>query len=285
MRNTLRLSALACALCAVLPTTAQALEWSDTSVGIRYGQQFAEPYNNQDISKHIYSLTHASGYQYGTQFANLDCLFSNSQEPAAAGSSAGARECYLVYRNTLDFERLTGQSWAKGPVRGVGFTVGLDVNNKHDVGYNSHKRMWVAGPSVMFDVPGYLKLSLLALWESNAPYNSATQTDTARYHYRVHPALDVAWGIALNERWQFKGYADFIAAKGNNEFGGSTAAETHVDMALLYDFSPSLQAKKGQWQAGVGYEWWRNKFGNDHTGPAGRGAWARTPMLRAEFHF
>jgi hypothetical protein len=34
---------------------------------------------------------------------------------------------------------------------------------------------------------------------------------------------------------------------------------------------------------GVAYEYWKNKFGNSSTGNTG--ATARTPMIRAEYHF
>jgi hypothetical protein len=32
---------------------------------------------------------------------------------------------------------------------------------------------------------------------------------------------------------------------------------------------------------GFEYQYWKNKFGNDHNGPAGSGAFARTPMIRS----
>ena len=31
-------------------------DWSDTSIGYRYGTKFAEPYNSEDISKNIFNL-------------------------------------------------------------------------------------------------------------------------------------------------------------------------------------------------------------------------------------
>jgi hypothetical protein len=54
--------------------TAGAADWSDTSIGYRYGTRFAEPYGRTDIQKNIYSLTHVSGYKYGTNFFNADLL-------------------------------------------------------------------------------------------------------------------------------------------------------------------------------------------------------------------
>ena len=47
----------------------------------------------------------------------------------------------------------------------------------------------------------------------------------------------------------------------------------------------NLMGKKETFYLGVGYQYWKNKFGNDADGPAGPGAFAKTPMIRAEYHF
>lgn len=270
---------------ALLAAPASALDWSDNAVGYRYGRRFAEPYIQAPIAKQIFNLSHTSGYRYGSNFLSIDWLLSDQQEPDGTGSSRGAREVYLVYRHTLDLGKLSQQELHFGPVRGLGLTLGVDLDTKSDAGYNSRKRMLVAGPTFMMDVPGFFNLSLLALWESNAPYNDFSKTGTARYHYRCHPALDLAWAVPVAKGLSFEGYADFIAAKGKDEFGNDSVAETHLDMQLMADLSPLLATGKNAVKVGVGYEWWKNKFGNDHHGPAGIGAFARTPMLRAEFHF
>ncbi|MEY2632941.1 MAG: hypothetical protein RIR00_1595 [Pseudomonadota bacterium] len=263
-------------------------DWSDTALGYRRGQHFAEPYAGNDIGKAIYSLTHAGSTRLGSQFLNLDLLQSDQRDPVDPGSSQGAREAYLVYRHTFDFTRLGGGNWVGGPVRSLGGTLGVDLNHKNDAGYNSRKRMLVAGPTLGFDVPGFLDLSLLALWESNAPRNDFTGTTTSRYTYRTHPMLSLAWGLPGQlggQRFHFGGYANFIAAKGRDEFGARTAAETHADLSLLFEIGAPFGLRPDQLRLGPAYEYWRNKFGNDSRGPAGPGAWARTPMLRLEYHF
>ncbi len=266
--------------------SAQAADWSDNSIGYRYGTQFAEPFNNQDIAKHIVSFTHVSGYKYGTNFFTADYLLSNKKDPAAPGSDNGAQEIYAVYRHTLDLGKISGKDLKFGLIRGFGFTTGFDLNTKDDAGYNSRKRMLVAGPTVMLDVPGFLNVSLLQLWENNAPHVKHGPS-VSRYEYDAHPMLNLTWGIPITStRLAFSGYANFIAAKGKDEFGAKTKAETNIDMALMYDASSHVGlGKKNAFQVGVGYQYWKNKFGNDHKGPAGQGAFARTPMLRAEYHF
>lgn len=251
--------------------SAQAAEWSDTAIGVRYGTMFAEPYNTQDIEKTIVNVTHSSGYRYGTHFFNADFLMSD-------GSDGNAQEIYLVYRHTLDLARVSGRSMALGPVRGFGLTAGFDVNTKNDTGYGSKKRMLVAGPTLAMEVPGFMNVGLYALWESNRP-----RTVVERYSYDMHPMLNVAWGIPVGKTGvSFEGYLNWIAAKGRNELGGPTSAETNLDVAFWFDVSPHIGAAPKAFRVGVGYQYWRNKFGNPKNVP---GSLAKTPMLRADFHF
>jgi nucleoside-specific outer membrane channel protein Tsx len=270
------LAMLACGGCA----SASAEEWNDTSIAFRYGTQFAEPFITQSISKDIFSFTHAGGYKYGTQFFNIDLLQSDSKDPGT-GTNGGAQEAYVVYRNTLDIGKISGKPIQFGPVRGVGITGGFDWNTKNNVGYESKKRMLVLGPTLMMDVPGFFNIDLLALDESNDPEGIAS-----RYTYKLHPALGAEWGIAVGTLGSlpvsYEGYALYIAAKGTNEFGGPTAPETNIDSELMFDLSSVFGAAKKTFRIGLEYQYWRNKFGNPSSIP---GTLAKTPMLRAEYHF
>ena len=280
-----RIAPIACLALLACATTARAADWSDTSLSWRYGTKFSEPYNGEDITKHVVNFSNVSGYQYGKNFFSVDFLFSDSHDPSAVGASSGAHEAYAVYRHTLDLGKVSGANLAFGPVRGVGLTGGFDVNSKTDAGYNSKKRMLVLGPTLMLDVPGFLDVSLLALRESNAPFNGFTNVTTPRYTYKTHAMLTAAWGIpfTLGVPLSFEGYANYIGTKGRNEFGGPTAVEINVDMQVMYDLSPAIGAPKNTLKLGLEYQYWKNKFGNpDDTVP---GATAKTPMVRAEYHF
>jgi nucleoside-specific outer membrane channel protein Tsx len=272
----------AAALLGLAGTAANAADWSDTSLGVRYGTHFAEPFDNNpdgsrvNIKKVIVSLTHASGYKYGTNFFNVDLLMSDHNDPAI-DSHTGAREAYIVYRNMLDIGKVAGQDFKLGPIRGYGVTGGFDWNTKND-SYASKKQMLVLGPTLQFDVPGFANLSALAFRESNAP------TGIARYYYKTHGAVELDWGIGIGALpLSFNGYALWIASKGQNEFGGGTAPETHLDMTLMYDVGLAAGLGKHVALIGVEYEYWHNKFGNPTEG--NKGATASTPMIRAEYHF
>jgi len=289
MRPALRLLPLAAAA-SLLATAAHAADWSDTSIGVRTGEKYAEPFNTKDIKKTIVDFNHVSGYKYGSNFFNIDFLLSDKNDPAGAGSTNGAQEVYVVYRHTLDLEKVTGTPMKFGFVRGVGATLGFDANTKTDAGYNSKKRMLVAGPTFNVDVPGFLSVSLLALFESNAPFNTFSKVSTPRRSYDTHPMLTAAWGIPLGKDtgFSFEGFANFIASKGKlDDKVTDSAAETNIDAQVMYDVG-ALAGAKGKFKVGLEYQYWKNKFGNKTTAVgagAGPGATAKTPMLRAEYHF
>lgn len=269
------------ALAGLYAAPASAADWSDTSIGWRYGTEFGEPYvYNGGITKNIVDFQHVDGYKYGTNFFNIDLLMSNDKDPDASGG--GAQEAYVVYRNTVELSKLTGGDYKYGGItRDFGGTFGFDWNTKNDVGYQSKKRMFVLGPTVEFDVPGFFNASILELWESNEPIGI-----TSRYEYKTHPMLSTAWGIPIGSLpLSYEGFLLWIAPKGTNEFGGSTATETNFDSELMLDVGRVMGGPKGTFKVGFEYQWWKNKFGNPASGPAGPGAWAKTPMIRAEYHF
>jgi len=265
----------------------RAADWSDTALSLRYGTTFAEPYDNkadgsrQPIAKAILAFTNATGYKYGGTFVNIDFLQSNHNDPGdGIPGHPGAQEVYGVFRNTFDFTKVTGIKSAMGPIRGYGLTAGFDINSKNDA-YASKKRLLVVGPTVMFEVPGFLNFSTLLFDESNAP-----AAISRRYHYKDHAAFEADWGIGiLDLPLSFNGYAQFITAKGKDEFGAQTAPETHIDTDLMLDAGSLAGLSKKTALIGFEYEYWKNKFGNNEKGPAGPGATASTPMVRAEYHF
>ena len=267
--------------------TAHAAEWSDTAISWRHGSNFREPFNPEHIQKNIFALTHASGYAYGSNYLNVDLLQSDSSDPGSLNQRAGAQEAYVLYRNTIDFGKLRGSDVRFGPVRGVGATVGFDWNTKNDVGYNSRKRMLVAGPTLMWDVPGFLTTSLLYLHESNAPSGAFAPISNVRgrYTYDAHAMLNASWGIPLAPLWSFEGYANLIGSKGRDEVGNDTGTETNIDMQIMFDAGAAMGRAKNTFRVGLEYQYWNNKFGNTEASTGGQGYRASTPMVRAEYHF
>ncbi|MXR37072.1 hypothetical protein GQF02_08815 [Neisseriaceae bacterium B2N2-7] len=256
-------------------------DWSDTSIGYRWSNQYTEPAIDAEFSKNIVSLTHASGYRYGSNFFNIDVLMSDSKDPAAGAGSSGAQELYAVYRTQLSLNKVFSRDWKLGPIKDFAFTAGFNAGSKNTQ-FAPRPRVLVAGPTLKFDVPGFLDLSVLYRDETN--HNGIPGAKERNVHFDSTWNVNLSWGIPFQigaAPFVFKGFADYIGEKGKDGFGGSTKPETLVRTALLADVGQLVAGHKGVVFVGPGYEYWHNKFGN----PPGKGTKTSAPSIHAEWHF
>lgn len=263
----------------------QATTWSSTTVSLKYGESFSEPYKNNadgsqvDISKTYLSLTNTIGYKYGVNYIKADFIQSSDEPNANAANGKGAFESYLVYRHTLDIGKILDKDLSyQGFIKGYGLVLGGDWNTKNDV-YSSRKHLYVIGPTIMFDVKGMLNFSMLAVYESNKP-NSVD----SRYKYDPRLSLQLAWVLPIMDTsFSFEGLAMFHDSKGLNESGKQTVQEYNIDAMLMYDVSKLLNLEQKKIRIGIEYQYWKNKFGNSDKG--NDGATSKSPMIRAEYKF
>lgn len=272
-RNRIQWMLLLAGVAAGVALPVQALTWSDNVMGYRYGTTFAEPAIPANISKHVLSYTHASGYASGSQFFTADVLLSDGNDPAA-NSARGATEFYAVYRHHFSFAALSGRSLAPGVVRDVALTVGGDWGSKNDA-FASHTRKLRIGPTLQLDVPGFFDIGIYLQkeWNHNGIVNRNVR-------FASTPVLSAAWGISLETGipLEVKGFFDYSGAKGVDGFGNSTQRELLFRIAAMADIG-SLAGRSKVWWVGPGYEYWNNKFGNR----PGVGTRATVPMVMVEW--
>jgi len=274
---------------ACVAAQAQAANWSDTFVGYRYGSDFHEPNNPNDVKKNIIQFTHASGYSFGQNFVNLDIFKSDEADPTSRGGSTGATEFYLTYRHQLHLGKLFDKNLAFGPVKEVALTAGFDLNTKNTT-FAPQKRLFVVGPTLKFDVPGFLDVSLLYGRESNHCGLGAPACPTADITFDPQWILSAAWGIPFEAGpvpLKFQGFVNYNSAKGKDYADVETSAETLMRTSLMVDVGQLVASKKNTVLVGLGYELWRNKFGNEKTasGATKDGINTNALMLQAEWHF
>ncbi|HRP25058.1 MAG TPA: hypothetical protein PLC66_13850 [Thauera sp.] len=281
-------------LLAALPAVGHAATWSDTYVGYRYGTEFREPTNSRDVEKHVLQFTHASGYSVGQNFVNLDVLQSDKTDPASGGGS-GATEFYLTYRHQLHLGKVFDRSFAFGPVKELAVTAGFDLNTKNTA-FSPRKRLLVLGPTLKFDVPGFLDLSLLVGKEWNrcglepatpGGFDPCPKTEVS---FDPQWILSAAWGIPFSAGsvpLKFQGFININGEKGRDYAGVKTRTETLMRASLMVDVGQMAWGKKNTFLMGVGYEYWRNKFGNHAyaNGVEKAGIDTNAPTFQMEWHF
>lgn len=280
-RTTRRFLAGGTLLVSLVAGTAQAATWSDTFLGYRYGTQFTEPGNPNDVTKHVLQFTHVSGYSLGQNFLNLDVLQSDDADPASGGET-GATEAYLTYRHQLHFGKLFEEPLAFGPVKEVALTGGFDLNTKNTE-FAPRKRMLVVGPTLKFDVPkGFVDLSLFYAHEWN--HCGAGFCEINEIEFDPYYQINLAWGVPFELGalpMKFQGFYNYNHEKGDDYQGNPTESEQLMRTALMLDVGQVAWGEENRLWAGVGYEYWRNKFGN-HDKP---GVDTDAPTLQLEWHF
>ncbi len=271
MHHIHRLSALAAA--AWLAGSAHAADWSDTSVGLRYGNRFAEPGISDKIAKSIFNITHVSGDKLGTNLIIGDVLMSDSKDPEAGGGG-GAQEFYGIFQRSFSLAALTAHQGGYGFAKDIALVGRLDLSSKNTAFAPRVRKLRVGG-DVSLPVPaGFWTVGLQVYHESN--HNGIVGKDV---NFDTTGALVSAWAIPVAGMATFGGFLDVVGPKGKDGFGADTKTETVLRTTLMFDVGGAKSGVK----AGIGWEYWRNKFGNDAgTVP---GSKQSTGLLLAEYHF
>ncbi len=98
--------------------------------------------------------------------------------------------------------------------------------------------------------------------------------------------FESAWSIPIpvgGLNFKFSGFLNVVTPKGKDGFGAEMKTEVLTRPELTLDVGEFMFAKKNFVEVGFAYEYWLNKFGNDHdTVP---GSLAKTPMVLGRVHF
>ncbi|MDR3673074.1 MAG: hypothetical protein P4L36_19675 [Holophaga sp.] len=295
----LTLTALGIVALAALPVSAA--NWSDTFLGYQYSNQFRDPGVSGNEVKHRIELSGVYGWDYGTNFFDVNMLAASHKDPSntpkeygkAKDGVPGDTEVYVAYRSNFDLGKIFKTNMAVGPIREVDITVGFDFDSTNNM-FASNKKFIMGGPQVGFNITkGFWTLGVGLSKEQN--YNGFIEHEV---DFRTAPIVFTAWAktfdIGIPMVW--KGWANFIGSKGNQEPAQTpahdvpTRPETIGDTYLMFDVSKVFGRKPGAIFIGPGFEFWNNKFGapnktdfanvnGDNNQPV------HAIMYCAEFHF
>jgi hypothetical protein len=276
---------------------ARAFDWTENEIGLSYGPTYAEPGvaspnhpRGNEIEKFVVSITHVDGFKYGTNFINVDILKSGSNDPAAGTTNVGATELYAVLRNVMSGNKISGTtnfSW--GPINDIGWETGVDLETKNTA-FAPEKRLVVFGPQFQLAVPDFLggkdsffNISLHGSHEWNNNGIVGHSVDFAPT-FEMETAWDFLMPFSfMNYKVKFKGFANLVAPKGKDGFGNETKTEILVHPKLMVDFGEVIPGNKDRLEAGIGFEYWYNKFGNDHN--LTPGTIQMTPLFIVSYKF
>lgn len=290
-----------CAGMAAAPVQASDFQWSDTYLNYRYLWQDQQPHQgggHNDTQEHALNVSHSDGWTYGQNFVSLEIEEFSHQDPnnAAGGTgknSTGSGEFYGLFRSTFSGNKIFDtKAFAFGPVKDVGLEIGGDWCTQNDA-FASHKKLLVLGPQFSFDLPkGYFDVSLHIAheWNSNG-FHSYGQNGDGADNFDLVPELETAWLVPFNIAsvpLKFTGYANVIGPKGRGD--SQDAKHTTEYLAhpkLMVDVGALTGGTPNKFDAGVGYEYWLNKFGDEKYGstPVLEGTVQHAVFFEVGYHF
>ena len=234
------------------------------------------------------NISYANGWTYGSNFVSLDFEDFGHQDLANAvvgRQNSNSFELYAVFRTVLSGNKVTGShDFSYGPIRDIGLEFGLDIDTQDDQ-FASYKRLIIVGPQFSINLPrGFWTITtgLSKEWNTDAflPNGNGTNYD---------PTLEIetAWSfpfaigpVPLN----FTGFANFIGPKG---VGGTGDFYHRVEILLhpkvLVDVGELAGYTPHKIEAGVGFEYWHNKFGS--VPQAVPGTEQRSVFVEVGYHF
>ena len=249
MKTVSRFTAIAAVLLA--STSAFAADWSNNSITYSYVPHQSEPEVSSKVAKNIMTFTHASGDKLGTNLFNIDLLKSNSADPAN-GDAQGAQEWYGFYQRNFSFNAMTGNKTGYGIAKDLNLTARVDAGAKNTAFAPSPRKLQLGMSAAMPVSAGFWDIGVAAYKENN---NNGYAHKSVSFD--VAPALNSAWAIPVADIGTFGGFANIVGPKGKDGDNKQTATETLIRATFMFN----VMGPKSGLTAGVGIEYWNNKFG------------------------
>lgn len=254
------------------PGSSYAYDWSETSLGVRWGNNYSEPYIDNKIRKVILNLTHVSGDLWGKNLFVLEAYDSDRNDPAVGGGG-GAHEIYGIFKRSFSLFSIYGVNRQEYFVEDVNLSARIDLGTKNtDLGPKPRKvRLGLSA-----DMPvesGYWDIGVDAYHESShngLPGGAGSFSYDPTY--AVYTSWSIPWGVG-----EMVGLVDFIGAKGEDGFGVLSKPSTLAQTQYMIGVGGSGL------KVGVGYEYWRNKYGSDNRRDPTRGSTQSAFFLSAKY--
>ena len=255
-------------------TAAIAADWTSNTVGYRYAPSGSEPGVSNKVSKNVFNFTHVSGDSLGSNLFTIDLLKSAANDPANGGAR-GAQEWYGFYQRNFSLSAMTGNKTGYGFAKDINLTARIDAGTKNTTFAPSPLKLRLGVAADMPVSTGFWNIGVEAYKETNNN-GIARKSDS----FKVAPALVSAWAIPVGGVGTFGGFLSLIGPKGKDGFGAETKTETLARATFMFD----VMGPKSGLTAGVGIEYWTNKFGCDNsTNFVTNSCRSTTPMLLVEY--
>lgn len=220
--------------------SAEIFIWSSSELQYLNGSNYQQPFNTQDVSQSIITLTHADGWALGRNFFFVDTLITHAGQPAQTN-------VYGEFYSSLSLSKLTHQDLSLGWIQDWNLTVGGNLGQNFDFPTRG-TRAFLYGITLDFKVPGFKLLSVdfLQHVQFDPSPNGASWQITPVWNFPFELA-----GLHFN----LQGFTDFIAAKHAN-YASNILSQPQLRLDI-----GEFWGRAEQFYLGIEYQYWHNKYG------------------------
>lgn len=236
-------------LCVFFNLSSSAADWSHAEISLIKGDQYHDNSNEKDIKKTIITLQYASGYKYGQNFFFIDAIKADANDNRHG-------EIYGEYYHTISLAKIKGYDWSKDLIRDLGLKGGINYGAKNSP-FGPNPEVYLAGPSIDWNVPGFsfLNLSILA-YVDNSTYSGfgrGYSCGSASTTYIIAPSWKAPLSVG-NHKFSFEGFLDIIGKHGDCEEQVIFQPQFRWDVGNYF-------GQPGTIFVGVEYQYWKSKYG------------------------
>lgn len=216
--------------------SAQAADWNTTSFLIMQGNSYKDVVTDKEYDASLITLEHVDGWKYGSNFFFIDVT-----EPNNANS-----EFYGEFSPGLSFSKMTGADLSFGILKDV------SIETTWELGSVSNAKLF--GLGFAFDIPHVpvFKMNVYQRFSESTFYPGETGSA---------PQVTFVWFAPFSlgpTNWVFEGFFDYAFEE--EEVGKKENIITSPRLTM--DVGEFMGMPK-QFYAGVEYNYWMNKYGND----------------------
>ncbi|TAN51332.1 MAG: ion channel protein Tsx [Methylococcaceae bacterium] len=220
--------------------SAYALDWSSTELQYLHGSGYRMPGNADDVSRSIFTVSHADGYALGRNFFFMDTLITEDGEP-------GQINLYGEAYTYLSFSKVSGFDLSYGILKDVNVAAGVNLGENTD-STRSGTRIILYGAAVDFNLPGF------SLFTVDFLRHKPLEPSVMGGSWQITPVWRLPFTI-YGMQWSLEGFADFIGAKDHGTVRQTLAQpQLRLDLGGIWNYP-------GKVYVGIEYQYWHNKYG------------------------
>ncbi len=224
---------------------AYALDWSRTELHFQYGNLAVPTFAGGGDAEHfIYTLQHASGWQYGDNYFFVDVL-------DAQDSDFQDFDVYGEWYANFSLGKITGRKVGAGLVSDVGVILGFNWARKPGI------KKYLPGLRLSLDLAGFAfaNLDFTAYIDDSDGVSSGgapSESNSFMIDFNFMRPFEIG-GV----NFSIEGHAEYIGGR-QNEFGGTVESWILAQPQLRWN-------AHDRFSLGIEYQFWMNKLGDGAT--------------------